>query len=186
MEFIGGTERWKWVTGESSHETKNRASPCCSLTWNAQSWASQVRNLHNPGNKTQLSSPKKVTGASGSEEQALAKQIARAVHHHAVGRAFHLLVAFFPPRFQIAPISHGRGKTSTLSFIRQSCSLKFRARSIWKFLQQRTGTTPRIRISVVQYWNECHGGLFWVRPWDDWNSITSPALKGRAAQRTQS
>lgn len=56
-----------------------------------------MRNLHNPGNKTQLSSPKKVTGASGSEEQPLAKQIARAVHHHAVGRAFHLLVAFFSP-----------------------------------------------------------------------------------------
>lgn len=98
---------------------------------------------------------------------------------------FSFTCCFFPP-FQIAPISHGRGKVSILSFIRQSYSLKFRARSVWKFLQQGTGATPRIRISAVQYWNEYHYGLFWVRPWYDWNSITSPALKGQAAQRTQS
>lgn len=131
----------------------------------------------------------KVTGASGDEEQALAKQIVRAVYHHTVlDVLFIYLLPFFHPPFRIAPISHGRGKKkiSTHSFIRQSYSLKFRARSIWKFLQQRTGTTARIRISVVQYWNECHYGLFWVRPWYDWNSITSPALKGQAAQTTQS
>lgn len=129
----------------------------------------------------------KVTSASGNEEQAIAKQIALALCHHIVLYVLfiYMLLAHPPPPFQIAPISQG-GKISMFSSITLTYSLKFRARSIWKFLQWRTDTTPRIKFSTVHYWNECHYGLFWIRPWEDWNPITSSALKGQIAWRTQS
>ena len=53
-----GNQHKEWQ-GRTATRRKIDPSLGCSLTWNIQSWASQVRNLHNLENKTQLSSHNK-------------------------------------------------------------------------------------------------------------------------------
>lgn len=50
-------KEWQWRT--AMRRRRIDPSLCCSLTWTIDSWTSQVRNLHNLENKTQLSSHNK-------------------------------------------------------------------------------------------------------------------------------
>lgn len=90
----------------------------------------------------------------------LAKQTAGAVHHHSVLDVLSIFLLLFLP-FQIAPMSHGRGKSQ--------CSASLDRVILWNSGQGAYGNFSSKEQTLHPAWESAGAILKWVPLWDVWS-----------------